>query len=183
MNKNVHFGSITFASLVVILLMSSCKKDDHNASEQLSLSIGDAYAGGNIFYIDPTGQHGLVVATKDQSENAPWLTGPYLTFSTDSYDGFANTQTIVHESQGSGPYAAKLCKDYRGGAFTDWFLPSQSQLEELYLQKVGALAPAEYWSSTKEDVGTVWIVDFSNGNEKGEFRLATQVRTRAIRAF
>ena len=34
--------------------------------------IGQSYGGGIIFYIDGTGQHGLISATTDQSTGAPW---------------------------------------------------------------------------------------------------------------
>jgi hypothetical protein len=36
----------------------------------LSPSVGDTYGGGVIFYIDETGQNGLISATSDQSDGA-----------------------------------------------------------------------------------------------------------------
>ena len=59
----------------------------------------------------------------------------------------------------STAYAAKLCRDYRGGGFTDWFLPSSGQLQALssYQDVVGGfpahvfLGTFNYWSSTEYD--------------------------------
>jgi hypothetical protein len=38
-------------------------------------SIGQSFQGGKIFYIDGTGEHGLIAATVDQSTGIAWITG------------------------------------------------------------------------------------------------------------
>lgn len=57
--------------LFSIIYFDSCKKDDENKSSNnpitTGLKIGDIYEGGIIFYLDATGQHGMVCATSDQA--------------------------------------------------------------------------------------------------------------------
>jgi hypothetical protein len=126
------------------------------------ISIGLTYGGGIIFDVDGTGQHGLIAATVDQSTSLPWAPGSLYTTATgatSTTDGAANTTKIISVYGNTGLFAAKLCRDYRGGGFTDWFLPSSSQLQALssYQDVVGGF-PAHivvgafnYWSSTEYD--------------------------------
>ncbi|MEI6437077.1 MAG: hypothetical protein WCP32_19810, partial [Bacteroidota bacterium] len=69
---------------------------------QKKLQIGDAYAGGIIFYLDPSGNHGLVCATQDQCE------------SCDQEE------------------ADSIVKKLNFNGYKDWFLPSMRQLEAMY---------------------------------------------------
>ena len=72
--------------------------------------------------------------------------------------------------QGAGDWysALRLCADYRGGGYSDWIMPSISQLHALYQRKdaVGPFStnPSIYWSSTQGAGGAeysgVWIHDF-----------------------
>ncbi|MCW3111472.1 MAG: hypothetical protein JWQ09_5978 [Segetibacter sp.] len=62
------------------------------------VDIGLTYAGGVIFYVDNTGQHGLVAATSDQGTAIPLAPGNLFTTSTNttSYsDGAGNTTKII----------------------------------------------------------------------------------------
>jgi hypothetical protein len=95
----------------------------------------------------------------------------------------ANTNTIV-SNQGAGSYAAKLCYDLVLGGYSDWYLPSQDELNKLYLNKavVGGFAGA-YWSSTDEAKGdNARYQDFTSGFEGEAFKDKT-FRVRAVRAF
>ena len=67
--------------------------------------------------------------------------------------------------QGSGSYAAKLCKAYKSGGFTDWYLPSKAELNQLYLHKnkVGGLEATNYWSSTESDQNNAYDQEFGGG--------------------
>ena len=88
---------------------------------------------------------------------------------------------------GSHGAAASLCRNYRGGGFTDWFLPSKDELNELYKNKavVGGLATGFYWSSS-EDVGNnyagAWLQYFGLGGQGGGNKLYPYY-VRAVRAF
>ena len=137
-----------------------------NLNGGFSLSIGDHYQGGKVAYILVSGdpgydaivQHGLIAATADQSTGIQWNNGYSYTLTgatgTAIGTGLSNTNTII-TSQGatSTNYAAGLARAYTGGGYTDWYLPSQDELNKLYLKKtaIGGFASFYYWSSTERD--------------------------------
>lgn len=140
-----------------------------------TIKIGDVINGGIVFYVDATGSHGLVCATADQGKSA-WDTStivhnsysPKTTYATDTAigTGSANTDKIVAYF-GNKNCAASLCKNYRGGGFSDWFLPSKLELNAMYenlkLKGLGSFTPDDYWSSSEGKssggVGT-WLQGF-----------------------
>ena len=141
-----------------------------------------------IFYLDNTGQHGLIAATEDQSASANWYNGSFvLTGATDKTigTGKSNTEKIVAKF-GNGNYAASICDQLVLGGFDDWFLPSKDELSELFkLLGTGSLgANDSYWSSTESGStgfgGGAWKSSKSYGSYSGQSGTA---RVRAIRAF
>ena len=99
--------------------------------------IGASYGGGIIFYIDGTGQHGLISAITDQSTGAQWgCTGTFWGgTSTAIGTGQANTTIIVNGCSAIAGIAARICNDLVLNGYTDWFLPSLDELYQMYLQK------------------------------------------------
>ncbi|MBP9649146.1 MAG: DUF1566 domain-containing protein, partial [Paludibacteraceae bacterium] len=158
------------------------------------LTIGQAYQGGIIFWLDATGQHGLIAATADQNTGIQWYNGTYRYTGTAGdglYAGAMNTAMIVATQMAdnqSGSFAAKVCADYSvtvgGVTYGDWYLPSKYELNLLYLQKiaVGGFASAYYWSSTENNISNAWIQAFDSGNQTNNLKLFTN-RVRAVRAF
>ena len=152
-----------------------------------NLVIGQSYQGGIIAYIDSTGQHGLIVATEDQSEGIRWSNGSYVVTGatgTAIGTGLANTNAII-AAQGSGSYAASIARDYNGGGYTDWFLPSKDELNQLYVNKtaIGIVDWLDYyWSSTEYDFYRAWFQLFFNG-ERGFLNENDTLFVRAVRAF
>ncbi len=55
---------LTLLFVVFIISMQSCSSDDNETTTQLS--IGDFHQGGVIFYLDETGEHGLINSVADQ---------------------------------------------------------------------------------------------------------------------
>jgi hypothetical protein len=151
-----------------------------------SLAIGDSYQGGIIFWLDATGQHGLIAATADQSTGIQWYNGTF-TVTNAVRDGIGagmyNTERII-ANQSTGSYAAQLCANYQGGGYGDWYLPSKYELNLLYLQKtaVGGFASAYYWSSTENDLNSAWTQNFGNGSQDYDYKDYAN-RVRAVRAF
>lgn len=151
-----------------------------------SLFIGQSYGGGIIFYIDGTGQHGLIAAASDQTGD--W--GCYGTTITGA-DGSAigtgsqNTIDILAECSEAG-IAAKLCDDLDEGGYQDWYLPSYSELNELYINRasVGSFAVGYYWCSTEYTLWYAWTQAFWGS---GTFRFDDKIHdynyVRAIRSF
>jgi hypothetical protein len=159
-----------------------------------TLAIGDSYQGGIIFWLDSTGQHGLIAATTDQSTGIQWYNGTYRYTGTTGdglYAGAMNTTMIVATQMADdqkGNFAAKVCADYSvtvgGVTYGDWYLPSKYELNLLYLQKnaVGGFASAYYWSSTEISDGTAWEQLFGIGKQPN-YSKTNANRVRAIRAF
>jgi hypothetical protein len=147
--------------------------------------IGQSYGGGIIFYIDSTGQHGLIAATSDQGTNAQW--GCYGTLiggtSTAIGTGQANTTAIINGCSTTG-IAARICDELVLNGYDDWFLPSKDELYQMYLQKtfIGDFVSYLYWSSSEYSNNDAWGMYFSDGYKQHDHKSLTHF-VRAIRAF
>jgi len=124
-----------------------------SVTNSVALAIGDYYRGGIIAYIDETGLHGLIAATVDQSTAIYWHAtndGTTGASGTAIGTGEANTEAIV-TLYGAESNAARLCYDLVLNGYSDWYLPSKDELNQLYLNKtaVFGFASAYYWSSTE----------------------------------
>jgi hypothetical protein len=142
-------------------------------------------AGGIVFYITNGGLNGLEVAPVDQSAGAFWgCQGTVLFVSgTAIGTGAQNTADILAGCSDPG-IAARIANDYTLNGFGDWFLPSQDELNELYLQRavVGGYTTGVYWSSSEALALSAKGQDFTNGSVFiGDKNNNTGVR--AIRAF
>jgi hypothetical protein len=156
--------------------------------------IGESYQGGIIFWLDATGQHGLIASTADQSTGIQWYNGSNrLTGTTGDglYAGEINTALILATQIADNPagnFAAKVCADYSvsdgGVTYGDWYLPSKYELNLLYQQKaaIGGFANDYYWSSTESGTGFAWLQNFSNGVQSSPNKSSTNY-VRAVRAF
>lgn len=165
--------------------------------------IGEYKYGGVIFWVNATGNEGLVCATTDQSTGIQWYNGTYInTGATDTGIGFgeANTDLIIN-TQGTGNYAAQLCHALILNGYDDWFLPSIGELREMYsnkdiinticVQNSGTVIQetiywsSSYWSSTEYDNSTAAIVRFYDGvgyNSTQAFSKSTNnLNVRAVR--
>ena len=179
--------------LCLPLLFTTCKKDDgapttsknNDSVNDTNLAIGDIYQGGIIFYLDGNGG-GLIAAPSDQSPHEEW--GCYGT-SVAGADGTAigtgaqNTIDILNGCSQAGT-AADICANLTLGGYSDWFLPSKDELNEMYLNKavIGGFANDNYWSSTEYDNNGAWLQVFDSGSQynvgKGNYFVV-----RAVRAF
>ena len=164
---------------------TSWRKMD-NTLVDFGYAIGQNRLGGVIFYIDGTGQHGLISATNDQSTGAQW--GCYGTFiggtATAIGTGKTNTTRIVNLCSEAGR-AARICDDLVLGGYSDWFLPSKDELNQMYLQKatIGGFADYYYYSSTELNEYYASYQLFSNGSQTLSSYRWSSYYVRAIRAF
>ena len=160
-----------------------------------TLTIGQSYQGGIIFWLDATGQHGLIAATVDQSTGIQWYNSVdrYTGTTGDGlYAGEMNTAMIVAaqiSDNQTGNFAAKVCADYSvtvsGINYGDWYLPSKYELNLLYLQKnvVGGFADEPYWSSTELSDSQARLQYFNDGYQSINAKSTTTSYVRAIRSF
>jgi hypothetical protein len=153
-----------------------------NQSTQPCFFIGMTYGGGIIFYIDSTGQHGLIAATEDQ-ESSVWGCYGYTLGGTHTEIG-TGQQNTNHICWCMPPHAAYVCYDLVLNGFDDWFLPSRDELYQMYLQKevLGIWPYSWYWSSSEG--GDLWAYSqyFDSGNFDGSGK-NVGLQVRAIRAF
>ena len=178
-----------------------------------AIGVGSLYGGGVVGYIlapgDPgyvSGQcHGLIAALTDQSSSAVWALSanqstavPGVNDNADTAigTGSANTTaTIAQNGAGTG-YAAGLAHAYTGGSYSDWYLPSKAELNELYLNRTAinttavanggtAFAAAYYWSSSEGDAYDAWLQHFGNGSQADFVKDlgSPAVSVRAVRSF
>jgi hypothetical protein len=160
------------------------------------LAIGDVHAGGIIFYLDGSGEHGLVAALSDQSLGAEWgcfgtdipglpnvTSFPPSGTGAEVGDGATNTDAILNECTTLG-IAAAICAVYDDGT---WFLPSIGELDlmytNLYLNGLGNFQPTFYWSSTENGSGGAWGQSFANGFQIFINKDFSANYVRAVRAF
>jgi hypothetical protein len=166
--------------------------------------VGDFLYGGVVFWVDETGQHGLVCSKTNQSSSIKWYAGTFGRTQAKGnglYAGQENNSIIIstHVILGDDGdlYAARLCNELEitenNTTYGDWYLPSKLELYLMYENKeiINATATANegesfvndvYWSSTENSDSDAWVLDLSNGQESIIFKsFANNVR--AIRSF
>jgi hypothetical protein len=132
----------------------------------------------------------LEAAPSDQSAGIQWWNGSNITTgatATGIGNGATNTATTV-TSQGAGSYAAKLCADLTLGGYSDWFLPSNEELNQMYVNLKakgrGGFPSAVYWSSSEHPISNNLVSgqSFDVGNQNTILK-SNSYHVRAARAF
>lgn len=164
--------------------------------------VGELFLGGIIFYVDHTGQHGLIANLDDLDggEGVEWSdalnseVGPEAQSAT---DGISNTNAMLEHQNSTS--AAQLCRNLG----PEWYLPSNRELYLLFSQEIlidqildndgdpntngliqEKFSPtnARYWSSTEQDADFAWMYKAPSG-DTSPTQKSRVFRVRAIRAF
>ncbi|MEP7170940.1 MAG: DUF1566 domain-containing protein, partial [Bacteroidota bacterium] len=119
-------------------------------------TIGQSYQGGKICYIDNSGLHGRIAAPANQSTAINW------------WD------------------AVTLCDNLVLGGYSDWYLPTENELIQIYQHRVlvgGFTGPVYFfWSSTLYDANSAISINFADGLPYIDLKSHYDA-VRAIRAF
>jgi len=131
------------------------------------ITIGSNYAGGIVFYIDNTGQHGLVASVVDVTSDIWGCGGTQIPgLSTSFGSGLSNTNLILAICN-QNSIAARYCDTLNLNGFSDWYLPSRDELVSMYQQlKVNGIGDFQndyYWSSSQYDSNLSYCVPFTSG--------------------
>ncbi len=82
--------------------------------------------------------------------------------------------------------ATNECKELRDGDFTDWRLPTVTEIELLYSQKAlfGSLSYGSFhWTSSEKDADRAWTMAFMGGERLPMRKTLTYIMVRAVRSF
>jgi hypothetical protein len=184
-----YISGCTDSTVINFNSLATC--DDGSCTYPSAPAIGDTYQGGIVFWLDGNGG-GLIAAPLDQS-NAEWGCLGTLISGADGMaigTGAQNTIDIVNAN--CSPYssgnliAADICANYTDGTYSDWFLPSKDELNQMYVnlhqQGLGGFASFNYWSSTEGGSFNAWLQNFFSGSQGNNYK-STYDNVRAVRAF
>jgi len=165
---------------------------DCYGNELPQYQVGDFAQGGIVFYIDETGQHGLVAAMEDLESAYQW--GCYGTEISGADGlvigaGLQNTLDIVAGCSATNT-AAYQSLNLTIENYSDWYLPSRDELVEILerigqdssIGNIGGFANIKYWSSSEIGSTTSWIVNFDSGTMSNQTK-SDAFRARIIRSF
>ena len=174
--------------------------------------IGQEYRGGLVFYVDESGEHGLIASKIDvNGAGVQWRNGTAGNKITNAKGdgigaGETNTRLIISQQtvdNQNGTFAALLAANFKIQSdgvtpcktpvslgllcYGGWYLPSAYELQllhnNLHLANVSSFAPEFYWSSTEASVSSAWLQNFSTGEITAESKANTIGRVRVISRF
>jgi len=200
---------LLYTLLAVSVIFSACEEEEeptnntnnNNSGNTTNLAIGDYHQGGVIFYLSGNGS-GLICDISDIASplnQVVWGCGGDSLFGAEGTDigaGFSNTTDVINGCNEVG-IAAEICYNLIKGGYSDWYLPSKDELNEMYINKsiINATSISnggyalntsddddEYWSSSQEGSEYTTIQRFGDGHQKGRNKLNLAC-VRAIRSF
>ena len=162
--------------------------------------IGGTGPAGGIIFITPdtvgnsTGMYFETAPSASQVQRS-WATGGNQSSAVSGADataigfGSQNTIDIVAQSGNvSATSAAAYASGYEYGGFSDWFLPSLDELQELYAIEdldpgtIPGLLGSNYWSSTEHSATQAKYENLGDGGQ-GFSAKSNALYVRPVRAF
>jgi hypothetical protein len=158
--------------------------------------IGALIGGGVVVAVfnDSGVNKALVASLTNLSAGIIWspIQGTLIGSTAQSYsDGLTNTNAIIAQTGAAATttYAAGIARLFAGGGFSDWYLPSNWELNMCYnsagiISKItgvtGILATVQYWSSTENSLNSAWPKNVTNGDSFATNK-GTPFAVRAVR--
>jgi len=164
----------------------------YDCEGNITAEIGDIIEGGYLFYLDETGQHGLVAAMEDVGQFEWGCYGTDLSGAGGQVIGTGYQNTLDIEAGCSEiPIAAGEALAYASDGYDDWYLPSKDELEEIYNSiaqgsaegNIGVFQNHLYWSSSEFNINGAWGFNFANNGGASADGKSNTFRVRAIRSF
>jgi hypothetical protein len=155
---------------------------------------GDRISEGIVFYVDSSGERGLMAAAHDMPGEVSWMDTPTDLDNAGNYaDGSANTASVVQQA-GASAAAAYYCDTLTMHGKDDWYLPAIDELVLLndaryqFNRAAGedenpgstGLAADRYWSSTESDATEAWLFDLGKIAKESK---SEDAHVRAVRKF
>jgi len=202
-NMKKFLGIIAILEIVGFGLVACDNGNGGGGYNDLNLSIGDTGPGGGIVFYKKAavsdGWRYLEAAPEDHETDISWCSCSYsssgycyvTTTGTAIGTGKANNAAIIAATHPGGTLtasncAAKACADYRGGGKSDWFLPSNFELNEMYMARTHlGIWSGVFWSSSQYDDNYqgAWGQDFDDGGQRLYIAKYGNRSVRAVRAF
>jgi hypothetical protein len=188
-----RYQTLTFTTMKrIIFALSIILSAVVTYAQDTLYTVGNFYEalGGYVFYLDETGQHGLVCTFFDQGEYA-WGCRDKKIKGADGnelYSGKQNTLDIIKGCKDKMT-AANVCDNWTVLGFDDWYLPSQYELElmcsNLHKNMAGNFAIDDYWSSTELNDESAKLYGFfaTGSGGRGSAGKNYAFRVRAVRSF
>ncbi len=159
------------AGMVTVTAIASTESGNQFQGETqvlMVLRLGDEFKGGTIFYLDDSGEHGLIAAKEDleTENNDTFFWGPVESLeATDKEYGSSNTTKIAEASE----YESHAGFHFKDGlsinGFNDWYIPAQYELDTMkenkkYILNISKESnEARYWSSTEMSEETAYALN------------------------
>ncbi len=190
-------STIALVTGLVVVLIAGCAgapEPRQEASAVVEYSPGDVGpAGGIVFYVDRSSAHSW---TYLEAAPAGWFDGgddPVVSWGEMGVEvgasgsaigtGRENTALIAQQS---GEYAAKVVAETEINGYSDWFLPSLGEIDEMYeclfRGEMGDLAREGYWTSTERNPDRAMIRNLDTAGQISGQKMHEN-RVRPIRAF
>ena len=175
--------------------IAACSSSSNSINVFIGNVVGQSAYGGVIFYVDATGNHGLVVSTTDQGSHKWACTNTNISTGTTIGIGAANTTNIVTDQSTCTDFAAKVCDNLVLNGYNDWFLPSKNELLQLKtnISTVNntlndlsgtSFTYTYYWSSSQNSIYNAFAVHLLSSTTPPQiYGKSLTFQVRALRAF
>lgn len=160
------------------------------------LSSSSSVGTWSLVIVDATGSdNGTLIkySLKFSGSEYVWYPDPGMTWSpvgiqssvgATSPNGQSNTTTIVNAYGTSGSYAALFCDQLVLSGYTDWFLPSTSEMDYMFNQRsvLGLKQDRLYWTSSESSTGYyAWAWSYTSSSGYGDDSFEQKYESRLVR--